>query len=196
MLVKTGPSRKLNSEVRESKTNEPVMSPGIRSGVNCTRLVSRLSAAESVRTSSVLATPGTPSSRTCPRQSNAMSSPVTVESWPTTALATSCRTSSKAWRTGSVPAVPSAVASAGPPGPPCVNPLVCSLIGRLPLSLVIQVAGPSAPVRSPSWDGLPARQPRLRGCAQGAARRRRQSPVTQYPFPAGGPGRAGPAHPP
>ena len=42
------------------------MSPGIRSGVNCTRLVSTASAAASERTSSVLATPGTPSISTCP----------------------------------------------------------------------------------------------------------------------------------
>ena len=44
-----------------------------------------------MRTSSVLATPGTPSSSTWPRQSRAITSPVTAASWPTTALATSAR---------------------------------------------------------------------------------------------------------
>ena len=68
------------------------MSPGIRSGVNCTRLVSTASAAASERTSSVLATPGTPSISTCPPLSRATSSPETAASWPTTALATSVRT--------------------------------------------------------------------------------------------------------
>ena len=52
------------------------MSPGIRSGVNWTRLKSNRSAAASDRTSSVLATPGTPSSSTWPRHSSAITSPV------------------------------------------------------------------------------------------------------------------------
>src|SRR5690606_13269347 len=71
--------------------SEPVTSPGIRSGVNCTRLKSSDSAAASVRTISVLATPGTPSSSTCPLHSRAMTSPVTTASCPTTALDTSAR---------------------------------------------------------------------------------------------------------
>ena len=97
-LVKTGPWRKVKSLVRASKTSEPVRSPGIRSGVNCTRLVSMSSAAARLRTSSVLATPGTPSSRMWPRQSRATSRPATAASWPTTALATSARTASSAER--------------------------------------------------------------------------------------------------
>ena len=97
-LVKTGPSRKGKSLVRASKTSEPVMSPGMRSGVNCTRLVSIDRAAARVRTSRVLATPGTPSSRMWPRASRAMSRPATAASWPTTALATSARTASRASR--------------------------------------------------------------------------------------------------
>ena len=79
-LVKTGPGRKENSLERASKTSEPVTSPGIRSGVNCTRLVSTSSAAARARTSSVFATPGTPSSRTWPRQSSATTRPVTAAS--------------------------------------------------------------------------------------------------------------------
>src|SRR6478735_9117017 len=90
-LVNTGPSRNANSALRASYTSEPVMSPGIRSGVNCTRFVSICSAFAKLRTSSVLAVPGTPSSSTCPRQSRAITKDVTAVSWPTTAFATSCR---------------------------------------------------------------------------------------------------------
>ena len=68
------------------------MSPGIRSGVNCTRLVSTDSAAARVRTSSVFAVPGTPSISTWPPQSSATSRPETAASCPTTALPTSART--------------------------------------------------------------------------------------------------------
>ena len=60
--------------------------------MNCTRRNSRSSAAASVFTSSVLATPGTPSSRTWPRTSRAATRPDSVPSWPTTTLATSSRT--------------------------------------------------------------------------------------------------------
>ena len=56
------------------------MSPGIRSGVNWTRLVSICSALAKLRTSSVFAVPGTPSSSTCPRQISAMTSEVTAAS--------------------------------------------------------------------------------------------------------------------
>src|SRR3954468_16671083 len=68
------------------------MSPGMRSGVNCTRFVSRLSDAARALTRSVLATPGTPSSRTWPRTSRATTKAVTTRSWPTIALPTSSRT--------------------------------------------------------------------------------------------------------
>jgi hypothetical protein len=98
MLVNTGPSRKVNSDVALSNTSEPVTSPGMRSGVNWTRLVSTASAAATDRTSRVLATPGTPSSRICPRQSSAMRMPATAESCPTTVLATSPRTADNAAR--------------------------------------------------------------------------------------------------
>ena len=50
--------------------------------MNCTRVVSSGSAAARARTSSVFATPGTPSSSTCPRHSRAMTRPVTAASWP------------------------------------------------------------------------------------------------------------------
>jgi len=65
-LVKTGPFFRWKSAVRESKTNVPVTSEGIRSGVNCTRLKSQPSAVATIRTIRVLAIPGGPSRRTCP----------------------------------------------------------------------------------------------------------------------------------
>ena len=77
------------------------MSPGIRSGVNWTRLVPTDRAAASERTSRVLATPGTPSISTCPPDSSATSSPDTAASCPTTALATSVRTRLSASRAAS-----------------------------------------------------------------------------------------------
>ena len=77
------------------------MSPGIRSGVNCTRRVSTSSAAARVLTSRVFATPGTPSISTWPRDSRATSRPETAASCPTTALATSVRTPASASRASS-----------------------------------------------------------------------------------------------
>src|SRR5712691_1635528 len=53
----------------------------MRSGVNCTRLKSRSRAAASALTRRVLATPGTPSSRTWPRTSSATTRPVSTASW-------------------------------------------------------------------------------------------------------------------
>ena len=81
-LVKIGPSRnrKLRSPSSGSNTSWPVTSDGIRSGVNCTRLKSKASASASVLTNKVLATPGTPSNSTCPRTSNAATSPDRVPS--------------------------------------------------------------------------------------------------------------------
>src|SRR5215831_4667520 len=110
----------------------------MRSAVNCTRVLRSDSAAARERISSVLATPGTPSSRTCPRQSRQITSPVITESWPTTALPTSFRTASSAAR-GPAPAGRPALAGrpapaagavagmdagtgAGSPGPAAGNP--------------------------------------------------------------------------
>src|SRR3954452_12809331 len=70
----------------------------MRSGVNCTRLKSRSSDAARALTNKVFATPGTPSSSTCPRTSRATTNAVTTRSWPTTALATSSRTRKTASR--------------------------------------------------------------------------------------------------
>ena len=57
-LAKIGPGRKLKSAVRWSKTELPVTSEGIRSGVNWIRWKRRLVAAAKERARSVFARPG------------------------------------------------------------------------------------------------------------------------------------------
>src|SRR5438270_867805 len=84
----------------------PTTSEGMRSGVNWTRLKSRSREAAKALTSSVLATPGTPSSNTWPRTRRATTRPVTTRSWPTTALATSSRTRRTALRGASLEGTP------------------------------------------------------------------------------------------
>ena len=62
----------------------PVMSEGIRSGVNCTRLKVRFSTSASVEMSSVLARPGTPTNRQWPREKSAIRRCSTTSLCPTT----------------------------------------------------------------------------------------------------------------
>ena len=73
-----GPSRNRRSRVPvarfSSMISVPVMSAGIRSGVNWMRLNVRFSVRDSVLIMSVLASPGTPSNRQCPRLNRQMSS--------------------------------------------------------------------------------------------------------------------------
>src|SRR5271157_5224638 len=64
----------------------PMMSAGIRSGLNWMRLKSRLSSSASVRTRSVLPRPGTPSSSACPPMNRQVRTPWTISSWPTMTL--------------------------------------------------------------------------------------------------------------
>ena len=68
----TGPGtkRKLRRPSASSSTSLPMMSAGIRSGVNCTRLVARPSTTPSVSTSRLLPRPGTPTSSTWPPESS------------------------------------------------------------------------------------------------------------------------------
>ena len=61
-----------NSRVVLSSTACPVMSDGMRSGVNWTRDTCSDMACANARTSSVLPSPGTPSISTCPDTINAM----------------------------------------------------------------------------------------------------------------------------
>src|SRR6266702_5657814 len=111
-LVNTGPSRKRKEPSLCWKIIWPSTSEGIRSGVNWTRLKFRSRVRARVLTSSVLATPGTPSSSTWPRTSRAATRPETAPSWPTTALATSWRTRSTAVRG---PAWPDPLCGGGDP---------------------------------------------------------------------------------
>ena len=63
------------------------MSDGMRSGVNWMRLNDRSMASASVRIMSVLASPGTPTSRQWPWANRAMSSCSRTSFWPTMTLA-------------------------------------------------------------------------------------------------------------
>ncbi len=67
----------------------PTMSAGTRSGVNWMRANVPPTTRASVSTASVLATPGTPSSRQCPRASSATNIRSTIRSWPTMTRLTS-----------------------------------------------------------------------------------------------------------
>ncbi len=60
-LANTGPGRNSNSAVCRLKIDMPVMSPGSRSGVNCTRLTEQSMDRASALASEVLPTPGTSS---------------------------------------------------------------------------------------------------------------------------------------
>ena len=72
---------------------KPVMSEGITSGVNCTRLYCRLRALEKARAMVVLPTPGISSSRMWPRARMASSTLASTWSLPTTAFFTSVKIS-------------------------------------------------------------------------------------------------------
>ena len=87
--VKTGPRRSENEAVETLKTFVPVMSEGIRSGVNWMRLKSAPTMRASVFTSKVLAVPGTPSKSACPSAKSATSTCSTTASCPTMTLLSS-----------------------------------------------------------------------------------------------------------
>ena len=69
------------------------MSLGSRSGVNCTRLKMPPTAAARARQASVLATPGIPSSSTCPSASRPITNASTTSGWPMIVRASASRTS-------------------------------------------------------------------------------------------------------
>ena len=100
MLVNTGPStkRKLRRpRSPSSNTFVPVMSEGIRSGVNWIRLnwMSRMRA--SVLTINVLASPGTPTSRQWPRVKTAANICSITSVWPTITFCNSSCISRRCW---------------------------------------------------------------------------------------------------
>ncbi len=74
-------------------TSVPVMSLGMRSGVNWMRLKPSCSACASVEMSSVFARPGTPTSSAWLRVKMAMSSSSMTSSWPTMTFASSALSS-------------------------------------------------------------------------------------------------------
>ena len=75
-----------NSLSRRLKTLVPVMSAGIRSGVNWMRLNSQAMDCASARVSRVFANPGTPSMSPCWLQSTTMRALRTASSCPITTL--------------------------------------------------------------------------------------------------------------
>ena len=78
--MNTGPLVSVNSLVRKSNRLVPVMSPGIRSGVNWMRLKSSDRQRAKTRARSVLAVPGSPSSSACPSARSATRSSDTASS--------------------------------------------------------------------------------------------------------------------
>ncbi len=72
MVANTGPRWNSNSPERWSYTVMPVMSPGSRSGVNCTRVVVPRMLCASARAIEVFPVPGTSSSRRWPSLSRAV----------------------------------------------------------------------------------------------------------------------------
>src|SRR6266851_871858 len=94
---KIGPftKRSRRTPCSSSRISVPVMSDGIRSGVNWIRLKSRWRMSASVLISSVFARPGTPVIRQCPPVNSAMSTCSTTASWPTMTLRSSVRMRSR-----------------------------------------------------------------------------------------------------
>src|SRR6266511_2545948 len=78
------------------------MSAGTRSGVNCTRWNCAPMALASDLMARVLARPGTPSTRMCPRDSKATSSRSRSTSCPTMVFLTSYRTCSIGFEPGAI----------------------------------------------------------------------------------------------
>ena len=95
MLAKIGPLTKVH--VRwpvagsSSMMSVPVISEGIRSGVNWMRLKMSPRVCAMVRTSSVLAVPGRPVMRQCPPTNSEIMTCSSTSSWPTITRRT-CRT--------------------------------------------------------------------------------------------------------
>ena len=83
MLAKTGPGRNSNSVHCRLKIDKPVMSTGIRSGVNCTRLTEPSIERARALASDVLPTPGTSSRSRCPSANSVTSATRITSGLPT-----------------------------------------------------------------------------------------------------------------
>ena len=117
-FVNTGPRRKIELAAAQRRSL-PVTSDGSMSGVNWMRRKSSPSARDRADASSVFATPGTPSSSTCPPSETAASAVAVICSWPTTTFSTSPVTASYKSRTrASYAAPPVRRASARPAAMP------------------------------------------------------------------------------
>src|SRR5262245_24628030 len=96
--VKIGPLVSTKALVWKLNRLVPSTSPGIRSGVNWMRPNCSRSPAANARVISVLAVPGTPSSKMWPPTRRLVSIRTMTSFWPTTALRTSLRTPSAMMR--------------------------------------------------------------------------------------------------
>ena len=101
-LAKIGPRTKRNTRrpvVRSSsRTSEPVMSEGIRSGVNWMRPKDRSSTSARVWMSMVLARPGTPTKRQWPRENRAIKRWSMTSCCPMMRLPISAHRALRAWQ--------------------------------------------------------------------------------------------------
>ena len=99
-LANTGPFLGLKVSERGSNTSVPTTSEGSRSGVNCTRRKVMWLAAASVLMVRVLASPGRPSSSTCPGTSRATRRRFSRFGWPTITFRHSCSRASRGLGSG------------------------------------------------------------------------------------------------
>src|SRR2546429_460490 len=114
----------------------PITSAGSRSGVNWIRENAMRRHSATVRTASVLASPGTPSSRTCPPVSKPMSRRSTIRSCATTRFATS---RAIVWLSTASPVFAARVVILAPPPPLSAPPAPCPCC-RVPTAPALRAA--------------------------------------------------------
>src|SRR5438132_3780569 len=167
----------------------PITSAGSRSGVNWMRENAIRRHSATVRTASVFASPGTPSSRTSPPVSSPTSSRSTMTSWPTTRFATS-RVIDWLSTASPVGVFAARVVIATPPPPPCAPPapcLCCTIPAARALPAARRAATPRSPPPAPSRCAGAA-SPRFGVPRQDLERFHRTEPadrpqqLCQYPF--------------
>ena len=112
-LANTGPGRNSNSVLCRLKIDRPVMSTGIRSGVNCTRLTEPSIERASAFASDVFPTPGTSSTSRWPSANSVTSATRTTSGLPTITR----------WMLAAMRA-PTSATSGGPGGAPSMRLLV------------------------------------------------------------------------